>query len=108
MNNQYPQQPVQQPEQQYVVQAPPSPVGQLDTHRGLLKFILLSAITFGIYALVVMSKISTDINVIASRYDGKTRRRGMIVGKTNNYKKAIVTLTEDSKEIELFSSLSNK
>ena len=71
MNNQYPQQPVQQPEQQYVVQAPPSPVGQLDTHRGLLKFILLSAITFGIYALVVMSKISTDINVIASRYDGK-------------------------------------
>ena len=46
--------------------------------------------------------------VNTSRYDGKTRRRGMVVGKTNNYKKAIITLTEDSKEIELFSSLSNK
>ena len=28
-------------------------------------------ITFGIYGLVVMSTISTDINEIASRYDGK-------------------------------------
>ena len=37
----------------------------------LLKTILLSIITFGIYGLVVMSKVSTDINVIASRYDGK-------------------------------------
>lgn len=47
------------------------PVGQLSTTRGLLKFILLSAITFGIYGIVVMSSISTDINTIASRYDGK-------------------------------------
>ena len=43
-----------------------------------------------------------------SNYDGKVRRRGYTVGKTNSYKKAIVTLTEDSKEIELFNSLSNK
>ena len=28
-------------------------------------------ITFGIYGLVVMSAVSTDINTIASRYDGK-------------------------------------
>ncbi len=48
-----------------------APVLQLKTKRGLLKFILLSIITFGIYALVFYSKISTDINVIASRYDGK-------------------------------------
>lgn len=47
------------------------PVGQMKTNRGLLKFILLSLITFGIYGLVVMSGISTDINTIASRYDGK-------------------------------------
>lgn len=47
------------------------PVGQLKTNRGLLKFILLSMITFGIYGLVVMSAVSTDINVIAGRYDGK-------------------------------------
>ena len=49
----------------------PTPVGQLKTNRGLLKFVLLSLITFGIYGLVVMSVVSSDINVIASRYDGK-------------------------------------
>lgn len=38
--------------------------------------------------------------------DGKAKRRGMITGRTNSYKKAIVSLKEDSKEIELFSSLS--
>lgn len=48
-----------------------APVAQLKTNRGLIKFILLSIITFGIYALVAMSAMSTDINVIASRYDGK-------------------------------------
>lgn len=48
-----------------------APVGQLKTNRGLVKFILLSIITFGIYALVVMSAVSTDINAIAGRYDGK-------------------------------------
>lgn len=48
-----------------------APVGQLKTNRGLLKFILLSLITFGIYGIVVMSAVSTDINAIAGRYDGK-------------------------------------
>ena len=43
----------------------------LKTNRSLLKFILLSLITFGIYGIVVMSAISTDINTIASRHDGK-------------------------------------
>lgn len=47
------------------------PVGQLKTNRGLAKFILLSIITFGIYALVVMSAVSTDINIIAGRHDGR-------------------------------------
>ncbi len=47
------------------------PVGQLNTNRSLLKYILLSIITFGIYGLVVLSSVSTDINVIAGRYDGK-------------------------------------
>lgn len=47
------------------------PVIQLKTNRGLLKVILLSFITFGIYGLVVMSAVSTDINTIAERYDGK-------------------------------------
>ncbi len=48
-----------------------APVGQLKTNKGLLKTILLSMVTFGIYSLVVMSSVSSDINVVASRYDGK-------------------------------------
>lgn len=46
-------------------------VTPLETNRNLLKFILLSLITFNIYGIIVMSTISTDINIIASRYDGK-------------------------------------
>ncbi|MCM1106091.1 MAG: 50S ribosomal protein L23 [Blautia sp.] len=38
-------------------------------------------------------------------YDGKKKRRGMVVGKTAKTKKAIVQLTEDSKDIEIFSGL---
>ena len=37
--------------------------------------------------------------------DGKKRRRGMVVGKTAKSKKAIVQLTEDSAEIEIFQGL---
>ena len=37
--------------------------------------------------------------------EGKKKRRGMVVGKTAKTKKAIVTLTEDSKDIELFTGL---
>ena len=37
--------------------------------------------------------------------DGRKKRRGMIVGKTAKTKKAIVQLTEDSKDIEIFSGL---
>ena len=38
--------------------------------------------------------------------EGKNRRRGMVVGKTAKTKKAIVALTADSKEIEIFAGLS--
>ncbi len=41
------------------------------TNRGLLKFILLNLITFGIYGLICMGNIASDINVIASRHDGR-------------------------------------
>ena len=37
--------------------------------------------------------------------DGKNRRRGVVTGKTAKSKKAIVQLTEDSKDIEIFSGL---
>ena len=36
---------------------------------------------------------------------GKTKRRGTVYGKTAKTKKAIVKLTEDSKDIEIFSGL---
>lgn len=32
---------------------------------------MLSLITFGIYGIVILSSVSNDINIIASRYDGK-------------------------------------
>ena len=37
--------------------------------------------------------------------DGKTKRRGLKVGKTAKAKKAVVKLTEDSKDIEIFAGL---
>ena len=37
--------------------------------------------------------------------EGKNKRRGAAVGKTAKTKKAIVQLTEDSKDIEIFAGL---
>ena len=38
-------------------------------------------------------------------YDGKSKRRGATTGKTVATKKAIVWLTDDSKDIEIFAGL---
>ena len=43
------------------------------------------------------------VNII--NVSGKTKRMGRTVGKTASYKKAVVTLTADSKEIEIFQGL---
>ena len=48
-----------------------APVMKLPTKRGWLKTILFSIITLGIYSLVMFSNISSEINLIASRYDDK-------------------------------------
>lgn len=48
-----------------------APVSKRKTNKGLAKYIFLSIITFGIYGLVVMSSLSNDINIAASRHDGK-------------------------------------
>ena len=79
--NQQPAPQYQQPAPQYQQPAPQyqqpygqqfyGPVRQLNTRRGLIKLILLSIITFGIYPFVFFSGISEDINLIASRFDGK-------------------------------------
>ena len=47
------------------------PVDQIKTNRSLGMFLLLSIITLGIYSIYFFSKIGTDLNKIASRYDGK-------------------------------------
>ena len=44
-------------------------------------------------------------SVNTMNYDGKTKRRGMTFGKTAKTKKAIVKLTADSKDIEIFEGL---
>lgn len=43
----------------------------LRTNRGLLKFILLSFITLGIYPIVCFSHISSEINWVATKHDGR-------------------------------------
>ena len=43
------------------------------------------------------------VNTINS--EGKKRRRGLVVGKTAKTKKAVVQLTADSADIEIFSGL---
>ena len=44
-------------------------------------------------------------SVKSMNMDGKSKRRGMVTGKTAKTKKAIVKLTEDSKDIEIFAGL---
>lgn len=44
---------------------------QLPTCRGLGKMIFLSILTLGIYPIVIYSRIVTELNIAASRYDGE-------------------------------------
>ncbi|MBS4959937.1 MAG: 50S ribosomal protein L23 [Clostridiales bacterium] len=44
-------------------------------------------------------------SVRTMNYDGKERRRGAIYGRTSKKKKAIVELTQDSKDIEIFQGM---
>ena len=44
-------------------------------------------------------------SVNTMNYKGKPKRRGMICGKTAKRKKAIVKLTADSKDIEIFQGM---
>ena len=44
-------------------------------------------------------------SVNTMNYDGKNKRRGLVYGKTAKTKKAIVKLTAESKDIEIFAGL---
>lgn len=48
-----------------------TPVMRINEHRGLLKNMFLGMITLGIYPFVIMYRMSQEINLIASPYDGK-------------------------------------
>ncbi len=48
-----------------------APVAQLKTNRSALKLVLLGLITFGIYPIVSIANMSSDLNQVAGRYDGK-------------------------------------
>jgi len=61
--------PPQQP--YYAPPAAPAPLRRLNTKRGLVKFILLSIITLGIYSIVFWTGIGSDLNTLAGRWDGK-------------------------------------
>ena len=52
------------------------PVGQLRTNRSIGKFILFSILTLGIYSIIFHYGVGDDMNVLASRHDGR---------KTTNY-----------------------
>ena len=45
------------------------------------------------------------VSVNTTNLDGKKRRRGMVEGRTAKRKKAIVTLSADSADIEIFEGL---
>lgn len=47
------------------------PLAHQKTDRKLWQFIVFTPLTFSIYTIVAFSKISTEINNVASRYDGK-------------------------------------
>jgi len=54
-----------------VTQYQTAPAVKLGTNRSMWKYILLSIPTFGIYSIIAKSRISRDINTIASKYDGR-------------------------------------
>ena len=54
-----------------VEKAVPAPRIQLPVQRGLGKMFFLGLLTAGIYPTVIWSRIVTELNIAASRYDGK-------------------------------------
>lgn len=70
--------------------------------------------TFKVVKSATKTQIKTAVEQIfqvkvdkvnTSNYDGKVKRMGRNEGRRSAFKKAIVTLTDDSKAIEFFESL---
>lgn len=54
-----------------VTQCADRPRIQLPTRRGLAKMFFLGIVTLGVYPMVIWSRIVTELNLVASRYDGE-------------------------------------
>lgn len=77
-------------------------VANLKSNRGLLKFIILSTVTFGIYGIIAMCETFGSINTIATRYDGKHTMNyfiAMLLGSITFYIYPIVYLHSASARI---------
>ena len=61
--------------------------------------------TFLVHPAATKNQIKEVAKVNTMNNDGKTKRRGMTFGKTAKTKKAIVQLTEESADIEIFEGL---
>ena len=57
------------------------------------------------YPFLVHPDATKVAKVNTMNCEGKNKRRGMVTGKTAKTKKAIVQLTADSKDIEIFAGL---
>ena len=71
----------------------------------MVTFSSLSAITTNAFSVEKMFEGTKVKKVNTMNLEGKNKRRGLVVGKTAKSKKAIVWLTEDSKDIEIFAGL---
>ena len=56
----------------YISERSSAPVYLLKTNRSLNRLVFFSIITFGIYSLVFLYRLSEDINDIASKHDGRS------------------------------------
>ena len=70
----------------------------------------LKKYTFYVHTEATKSQIKEAVGTKVAKVntmncEGKNRRRGMTTGKTAKRKKAIVQLTEDSADIEIFEGL---
>ena len=76
-------------------------------HDIILKPVITENSMAGIADKKYTFKVATDATKveIAQAVRGRFRRQGMHAGYTAASKKAIVTLTKDSKEIEFFNSM---
>ena len=72
----------------------------------IIKPIITEASMMGVVSKKYTFKVASDAKKVnTTTVNGKLRRYGRFEGYTASWKKAIVTLTEDSKTIEFFDGM---